>query len=132
MLSTSLFTSRQKVRIESHEGLFPLLMERNALCLPVQRRILSVVCKEGLSANYNTQELCFRVKHKHSHSVLFCAQDCEDHAVLLCSLLLGFGLDAYVCCGTKAKGAVHCWVMTLSTDGLVTFWESLNGHRYTS
>eukprot|EP00474_Spongospora_subterranea_P009120 CRZ09578.1 hypothetical protein [Spongospora subterranea] len=23
----------------------------------------------------------------------------EDHCVLLCSLLLGFGLDAYVCCG---------------------------------
>lgn len=56
--------------------------------------------------------------------------DCEDHAVLLCSLLLGFGLDAYVCVGTKAKGAVHAWVMTISVDGLVTFWESLNGHRY--
>nr|KAG5695562.1 hypothetical protein BaRGS_033984 [Batillaria attramentaria] len=25
------------------------------------------------------------------------ALDCEDHATLLCSLLLGFGLDAYVC-----------------------------------
>jgi hypothetical protein len=57
-------------------------------------------------------------------------QDCEDHATLLCSLLLGFGLDAYVCFGTKAKGSVHAWVMTISTDGLVTFWESLNGHRY--
>ncbi|KAK3589311.1 hypothetical protein CHS0354_026966 [Potamilus streckersoni] len=56
--------------------------------------------------------------------------DCEDHAVLLCSLLLGFGLDAYVCVGTKAKGAVHAWVMTISVDGLITFWESLNGHRY--
>lgn len=56
--------------------------------------------------------------------------DCEDHAVLLCSLLLGFGLDAYVCIGTKVKGAVHAWVMTISVDGLVTFWESLNGHRY--
>ncbi|KAK7114460.1 hypothetical protein V1264_000518 [Littorina saxatilis] len=56
--------------------------------------------------------------------------DCEDHATLLCSLLLGFGLDAYVCFGTKAKGAVHAWVMTISTDGLVTFWESLNGHRF--
>jgi centrosomal protein CEP76 len=26
--------------------------------------------------------------------------DCEDHALLLCSLLLGFGMDAYVCVGT--------------------------------
>ena len=56
--------------------------------------------------------------------------DCEDHAVLLCSLLLGFGLDAYVCIGTKAKGAAHSWVMVVGLDGIVTFWESLTGHRY--
>ena len=31
-------------------------------------------------------------------------QGCEDHAVLLCGLLLGFGLDAYVCIGSKIKG----------------------------
>ena len=60
---------------------------------------------------------------------VFILQDCEDHAVLLCSLLLGFGLDAYVCVGTKAKGAAHTWVMVINTDGLVTFWESLTGHR---
>ncbi|KAL8560893.1 Centrosomal protein of 76 kDa [Nucella lapillus] len=62
--------------------------------------------------------------------ILCVCQDCEDHATLLCSLLLGFGLDAYVCFGTKVKGSVHSWVMTISTDGLVTFWESLNGHRF--
>ena len=56
-------------------------------------------------------------------------QDCEDHALLLCSLLLGYGLDAYVCVGTKSKGAVHAWVMTVTVDGIVSFWESLNGHR---
>ncbi|XP_064164700.1 centrosomal protein of 76 kDa [Anguilla rostrata] len=56
--------------------------------------------------------------------------DCEDHATLLCSLLLGFGLDAYVCVGTKAKATPHAWVMTLGTDGSVTFWESLTAHRY--
>ncbi|XP_064610638.1 centrosomal protein of 76 kDa-like isoform X2 [Liolophura sinensis] len=55
---------------------------------------------------------------------------CEDHALLLCSLLLGFGLEAYVCVGTKSKSSVHTWVMTISSDGLVTFWESLTGHRY--
>ena len=49
--------------------------------------------------------------------------------MLLCSLLLGFGLDAYVCVGAKAKGAAHTWVVTLGVDGLVTFWESLTGHR---
>ncbi|XP_015269857.1 PREDICTED: centrosomal protein of 76 kDa isoform X1 [Gekko japonicus] len=56
--------------------------------------------------------------------------DCEDHANLLCSLLLGFGLDAFVCVGTKAKGVPHAWVMTYGIDGTVTFWESLTGHRY--
>ena len=34
--------------------------------------------------------------------------DVEDHAVLLCNLLLGFGLDAYVCIGTNSEGA-HAW-----------------------
>ncbi|XP_028986079.1 centrosomal protein of 76 kDa isoform X2 [Betta splendens] len=56
--------------------------------------------------------------------------DCEDHATLLCSLLLGFGLDAYVCVGTKAKGVPHTWVLTRGTDGSITFWESLTAHRY--
>ncbi|XP_069393642.1 centrosomal protein of 76 kDa isoform X2 [Paralichthys olivaceus] len=56
--------------------------------------------------------------------------DCEDHATLLCSLLLGFGLDAYVCVGTKAKGGTHTWVVTRGTDGSITFWESLTAHRY--
>uniref|UniRef100_A0AAY4DDE2 Centrosomal protein of 76 kDa n=1 Tax=Denticeps clupeoides TaxID=299321 RepID=A0AAY4DDE2_9TELE len=56
--------------------------------------------------------------------------DCEDHATLLCSLLLGFGLDSYVCVGTKGKATPHTWVMTLGTDGTVTFWESLTAHRY--
>ncbi|XP_055892466.1 centrosomal protein of 76 kDa-like [Biomphalaria glabrata] len=56
--------------------------------------------------------------------------DCEDHTILLCSLLLGFGLNAYVCVGTKLKGSVHTWVMTISADGAITFWESLNGHRF--
>ncbi|XP_053252558.1 centrosomal protein of 76 kDa isoform X1 [Podarcis raffonei] len=56
--------------------------------------------------------------------------DCEDHANLLCSLLLGFGLEAFVCVGTKAKGVPHTWVMTYGIDGIITFWESLTGHRY--
>ncbi|XP_016881472.1 centrosomal protein of 76 kDa isoform X4 [Homo sapiens] len=56
--------------------------------------------------------------------------DCEDHANLLCSLLLGYGLEAFVCVGTKAKGVPHAWVMTCGTDGAITFWESLTGHRY--
>ena len=35
----------------------------------------------------------------------------QDHATLLCSLLLGFGLDAYVVIGSCTDGA-HSWVLT--------------------
>lgn len=56
--------------------------------------------------------------------------DCEDHANLLCSLLLGFGLNAYVCVGTTAKSVPHTWVMACGTDGTITFWNSLTGDRY--
>ncbi|XP_066184825.1 centrosomal protein of 76 kDa isoform X2 [Sylvia atricapilla] len=61
---------------------------------------------------------------------IFAQGDCEDHANLLCSLLLGFGLEAFVCVGTKAKGVPHTWVMTCGSDETITFWESLTGHRY--
>jgi len=55
----------------------------------------------------------------------------ENHATLLCSLLLGFGLNAYVCLGTKAKSSPHAWVVTIGPDdGSVTFWESLSANRY--
>ena len=47
----------------------------------------------------------------------------------MCSLLLGFGLDAYICVGTKARGASHTWVATIAGDSRVTFWESLTGDR---
>ncbi len=63
------------------------------------------------------------------------AGDVEDHAILLCSLLLGFGLRSFVCIGTKrtsADGAfpsvVHAWVATIA-DGSVVFWESLSAER---
>lgn len=57
--------------------------------------------------------------------------DCENHSILLCNLLLGFGLDAYVCVGTKVKNQPHTWVVTLSHDYReVLFWESLTGNRY--
>ena len=57
----------------------------------------------------------------HFHTFLSLRRgDCEDHAILLCSLLLGFGLDAYVCVGTVqdqgAGGTIrdHVWVITRS------------------
>jgi centrosomal protein CEP76 len=71
--------------------------------------------------------------------------DVEEHAVLLASLLLGFGLDAYVVMGTADDGVhdapvAHTWVMTRAdAEGAgeggghgeaVTFWESLKGERW--
>ena len=84
----------------------------------------------------------------HFHTFLSLGRgDCEDHAILLCSLLIGFGLDAYVCVGTvnEPNGTVrdHVWVITRSKRGSkngsspssssksrVVFWETLTGQRY--
>jgi len=58
--------------------------------------------------------------------------DVEDHSVLLCNLLLGFGLDAYVAIGISINGP-HVWVLTRNKlenkKYKVTYWESLTGQR---
>ena len=58
--------------------------------------------------------------------------DVEDHALLLCSLLLGFGLDAYIASGVAINGP-HLWVLTRnkidSKNYDIVFWESLTGQR---
>lgn len=58
--------------------------------------------------------------------------DVEDHVILLCNLLLGFGLEAYVACGVAVNGP-HLWVLTRAKAGgnryNVVFWESLTGQR---
>lgn len=63
--------------------------------------------------------------------------DLEDHAALLCSLFLGFGLDAYVAVGTTHDKGAHVWVVTRGGgggggegSGGVVFWESLTGQRF--
>merc|ERR1712176_942720 len=48
--------------------------------------------------------------------------DVETHCLLLCSLLLGFSLDSYVCVGSRIKGTTHVWVMTLGETRVPTFW----------
>ncbi|OQR99934.1 centrosomal protein [Achlya hypogyna] len=60
--------------------------------------------------------------------------DCEEHALLLTSLLLGFGLDAYVVTGAvRPKGAnagvPHAWVLVKEKAGVV-LWEAVTGVRY--
>lgn len=58
--------------------------------------------------------------------------DVEDHAALLCNLLLGFGLEAYVVIGVSINGP-HTWVITRSKQEnkqfTVIFWESLTAQR---
>uniref|UniRef100_UPI00358E81E0 centrosomal protein of 76 kDa isoform X2 n=1 Tax=Myxine glutinosa TaxID=7769 RepID=UPI00358E81E0 len=54
----------------------------------------------------------------------------QEHAALLCNLLLGFGLDAYMCLGSKHGGDFYAWVMTRSHSGTTTFWESQTGCRF--
>ncbi|CAM9179575.1 unnamed protein product, partial [Laminaria digitata] len=85
--------------------------------------------------------------------------DASDHALLLCSLLLGFGLDAFVCIGQvhpseadgleaefvrhggadvgggpgQAEETGHMWVCTFSgrrEDKKAFFWETLTGQRF--
>ncbi len=53
----------------------------------------------------------------------------ENHAVLLCSLFLGFHLDTYVCIGTDNKGP-RVWVLSRNSEGKVSFWDSINGTKY--
>ncbi|XP_013777512.1 centrosomal protein of 76 kDa-like isoform X2 [Limulus polyphemus] len=54
----------------------------------------------------------------------------EDHAVFLCSLLLGFGLNAYVCIGTVGKEVPYAWVITFGRTDNITFWDVASATRY--
>ena len=53
-----------------------------------------------------------------------------DRSVLLCSLLLGFGLTAFVCAGTDRTGGCY-WVATVDPSGPTLFWDPSSGQRYT-
>eukprot|EP00759_Apiculatamorpha_spiralis_P026215 PhF_6_TR29304/c0_g1_i1/m.42969/K16457/CEP76; centrosomal protein CEP76 len=54
--------------------------------------------------------------------------DVHNNCILLCSLFLGFGLDAYCVTGTKHDTGphTHMWVMTRSTTGII-FWDATAG-----
>ena len=57
--------------------------------------------------------------------------DHEDHSNLLCSLLLGFGLDAFVCMGLRTNNMLCSWVvMRYCDDSTVFFWDPITGKRY--
>lgn len=54
----------------------------------------------------------------------------QDLAVLLCNLLLGFSMNAYVAFGLDKNNAHHVWVATFDYKGGFVFWEPLTGKRY--
>jgi centrosomal protein CEP76 len=64
--------------------------------------------------------------------------DIQDHALLLCSLLLGFHLDAYITIGFDTNNNSHMWITTIDLQGksytfisgAVTFIEPLSGVYY--
>ncbi|KAJ3307431.1 Centrosomal protein of 76 kDa [Kappamyces sp. JEL0829] len=72
-----------------------------------------------------------------AHSFLAVGKgDVQDHCLLLCSLLLGFHLDAYVTLGTDSSNEPHMWITTIdfrggsrlgSLPGQAKFWEPLTG-----
>jgi centrosomal protein CEP76 len=72
------------------------------------------------------------------HSMLTTLQgDVEDHAILLCCLLLGWGMNAWIGVGLISTPGSnikrpHMWVVTLDSisDGKVIFWECLTGQKY--
>mmetsp|Transcript_42594 Transcript_42594/g.95844 ORF Transcript_42594/g.95844 Transcript_42594/m.95844 type:complete len:673 (-) Transcript_42594:1-2019(-) len=98
-------------------------------------RFVSLIAVEKVSYMRAKQEDA-ELSLWHSFPVIFAKRTAsvEEHALLLCSFLLGFCLDAYVCLGVSADGFSHAWVIT--RDALphgghqVTFWESLTGEHY--
>eukprot|EP00055_Hartaetosiga_balthica_P003812 m.9042 g.9042 ORF g.9042 m.9042 type:complete len:687 (+) comp3349_c0_seq1:250-2310(+) len=95
-----------------------------------------------------------------THAFLSSKQgDVEDHALLLAGIMLEFGLDLYLCLGTKrctasedadddvpfddkyllrkklnqlerGKEEMYMWVMVPDDDGHVWFWDPVSGKRY--
>ncbi|KAL7746263.1 Centrosomal protein of 76 kDa [Sorochytrium milnesiophthora] len=53
-----------------------------------------------------------------------------DHSVMLCSLLLGLGLPAFVTIGTDGRGECYTWVSVIASAQQVAFFDSVTGDRY--
>lgn len=57
----------------------------------------------------------------------------EDHAIMLECLFLGFGLKSYICsgiCDNKGKNKEYMWIMTISSDSSITFYDAITGKKY--
>jgi centrosomal protein CEP76 len=93
-------------------------------------RFVSLIGYNKVTSSFGINDQVEQWLHLHTFLVQN-KGDSENHSILLCNLLLGFGLDAYVCVGTKGKNQNHTWVVTISYDyDEIVFWESLTGNRY--
>lgn len=114
--------------------LYPIVSSRSMSTPYEAARFVSLIpYKTNLNINNSKEETFSSI-----HTFLTLKYgDVEEHSILLCNLLLGFGLDAYVAIGISVNGP-HCWVITrgLSDSSSsqkqfysITFWESLTGQR---
>ncbi|CAK0800948.1 unnamed protein product, partial [Prorocentrum cordatum] len=74
----------------------------------------------------------------HTFPALWARGHCtpEEKALLLCSLLLGWSLDAWCCLGTDTKGQPHAWAVVrdqgdASTPSGVACWDPRTASRVT-
>lgn len=92
-------------------------MDDDQSCTPVLHHVLAFLAVAGRSAL-----LFFAARWLSRH---FSQPLTLPHA---CSLLLGFGLDAFVCVGRLHSGAVHMWCITRGSLGSATMhWEPASG-----
>ncbi|DBB09186.1 TPA: Centrosomal protein of 76 kDa, variant 2 [Trebouxia sp. C0006] len=64
------------------------------------------------------------------HTLLASCQATQaEKAMLLASLLLGYGLDAWVCFGADAVGQ-QTWVLTRPSKDVALFWDPSSGMRH--
>jgi centrosomal protein CEP76 len=133
--------------------LFPITTGRSLSTPHDAARFVSLIpFKQNTDLN-NSKVECFNSIHTF---LTLKKGDVEDHCTLLCNILLGFGLDAYVAIGISINGP-HCWVITRGVTEVntnsniinnsisnninkntlnnitkvynITFWESLTGQR---
>ncbi len=78
---------------------------------------------------FEAEHLNHNASHKRYSSTLANKKGTlDDHSNLLCGMLLGFGLKAYVAVGHSINGE-HTWVISTSKDN-ITFWECTKGQKF--
>ncbi len=112
--------------------LFPLISARSISTPYEAARFVSLIPYRRNENINNSKEEVFNSVHT---MLTLKYGDIEDHCLLLCNLLLGFGLDAYIAIGVSINGP-HSWVITRgmnsnekSTGYSVVYWESLTGQK---